>query len=355
MSKPPPKKPFTPAKRGQKDAKEKPKALPPPPYRARLSLADHVRRNMAAVQRTAYQHRVAMLVRHPVACTAEQAHCQLQLPAPLRTSVDAAAAPPATARHEAPVSGLMVHHSTHSWLIVDGPEEAVAAYVAALHERHADNACVVLVQLNVNRPMFVQTTTVYRCAEALQPRQPKSAAIDEELEAMDEGERALALNRMLLQKMLAACQLWSEEHRPMGGMGGMEEIGSVSDDAAPSMSADGDAETAVQFASKTPFAAVDVGANDSLVDGAAATEDGDDEEVEEEMSVHSFGHALPDLALMERLLLAKETLGAREFVGMFKRIASEGNYGEQVWPMPFDFTPDNLYDWGRYDINLIFK
>lgn len=29
-------------------------------------------------------------------------------------------------------------------------------------------------------------------------------------------------------------------------------------------------------------------------------------------------------------------------------------YDDNVWPIPFDPTPNNTFDWGTYDINLTF-
>lgn len=43
-----------------------------------------------------------------------------------------------------------------------------------------------------------------------------------------------------------------------------------------------------------------------------------------------------------------------EYSQMICEIPENSNYGESVWPVPFDFTPNNIFDWGPYDINLTF-
>lgn len=63
---------------------------------------------------------------------------------------------------------------------------------------------------------------------------------------------------------------------------------------------------------------------------------------------------LPEVALIEYVLNIEQLLTINEFGELFDFIPQFQYYDELVWPVPFDFTPDNVYDWGRYDINLIF-
>lgn len=63
---------------------------------------------------------------------------------------------------------------------------------------------------------------------------------------------------------------------------------------------------------------------------------------------------LPEAALIEYVLNIEQLLTINEFGALFDFIPQFQYYNEMVWPIPFDYTPDNVYDWGRYDINLIF-
>lgn len=63
---------------------------------------------------------------------------------------------------------------------------------------------------------------------------------------------------------------------------------------------------------------------------------------------------LPEVALIEYVLNIEQLLTVSEFGELFDFIPQFQYYDELVWPIPFDYTPDNVYDWGRYDINLIF-
>lgn len=63
---------------------------------------------------------------------------------------------------------------------------------------------------------------------------------------------------------------------------------------------------------------------------------------------------LPEVALIEYVLNIEQLLTITEFGELFDFIPQFEYYDELVWPIPFDYTPDNVYDWGRYDINLIF-
>lgn len=63
---------------------------------------------------------------------------------------------------------------------------------------------------------------------------------------------------------------------------------------------------------------------------------------------------LPEVALIEYVLNIEQLLTIIEFGELFDFIPQFQYYEELVWPIPFDYTPNNVYDWGRYDINLIF-
>lgn len=63
---------------------------------------------------------------------------------------------------------------------------------------------------------------------------------------------------------------------------------------------------------------------------------------------------LPEAALIDYVLKTEQLLTLGEFAAIFNSIPPFDYYDERVWPIPADYTPDNVYDWGKYDINLIF-
>lgn len=64
--------------------------------------------------------------------------------------------------------------------------------------------------------------------------------------------------------------------------------------------------------------------------------------------------ALPETSLVDYVLRNEMLLALGEFVANFERIPHFDYYNELVWPIPYDFTPKNVYDWDIYDVNMIF-
>lgn len=63
---------------------------------------------------------------------------------------------------------------------------------------------------------------------------------------------------------------------------------------------------------------------------------------------------LPEVSLIEYVLQTEQLMAFHEFESLYGLIPTYEYYDEGVWPVPSDFTPENVYDWGLYDINLIF-
>lgn len=80
-------------------------------------------------------------------------------------------------------------------------------------------------------------------------------------------------------------------------------------------------------------------------------EDADDELPFEPIDVQKL---LPEVALIEYVLQVDLLMTLKQFLDIFEFIPPFEHYDEKVWPIPYDFTPDNIYDNGKYDINLIF-
>lgn len=67
-----------------------------------------------------------------------------------------------------------------------------------------------------------------------------------------------------------------------------------------------------------------------------------------------YSKLLPEAALIDYVLKTEQNFHIQDFANRFELVPEFEHYDEQVWPIPYDFTPNNVYDWGRYDINLVF-
>jgi hypothetical protein len=47
-------------------------------------------------------------------------------------------------------------------------------------------------------------------------------------------------------------------------------------------------------------------------------------------------------------------MSLENFAEIYGKIPSHVCYAENVWPVIFDFIPNNVFNWQRYDINLNF-
>lgn len=63
---------------------------------------------------------------------------------------------------------------------------------------------------------------------------------------------------------------------------------------------------------------------------------------------------LPEVSLLDYVLQVDHLMTMDTFFSLFESVPSFEHYDEKVWPIPYDFTPNNIYDNGKYDINLIF-
>lgn len=62
----------------------------------------------------------------------------------------------------------------------------------------------------------------------------------------------------------------------------------------------------------------------------------------------------PDSMLLEAILNMTDLQTITDYSNVICQIPSFYGYSETVWPIPYDFTPDNVFDWNEYDINLNF-
>lgn len=267
-------------------------AFATPGYRSRRTLADHVKRNMSNANTHCYMQRIIAIASHRTQPATEDA---------LHGLHDHIARAADAAEFSESSHGLVVHYSTHSWLLVDAPEQSIGAFCRALaseHEQHFGGVRIVLVYANISRRMFQHSGMLYwHVAEATPICDIKS---DTSLHD-SEDELLARSHQLLVHKILATCQAISEQQ--VGNE--MEREAAATSNVAPELS---------------PI----------------------------------YVGMLPAVPLIDCMLRCRYMLGLDEFVNMFERIPANECYGEQIWPIAHDFTPDNLYDWGRYDINLIF-
>lgn len=80
--------------------------------------------------------------------------------------------------------------------------------------------------------------------------------------------------------------------------------------------------------------------------------DDSDAESDIKQSDH-FTKLLPELGLIEYILHIEQLLSIEEFANMCNHVPAYQYYNEQVFPIPYDYVPLNLFDSGRYDVNIV--
>lgn len=84
------------------------------------------------------------------------------------------------------------------------------------------------------------------------------------------------------------------------------------------------------------------------------------DEIEENKTIRSkfltglYIKILPDTDLIDFILTIPTIQSIVDYGKIFGRIPDDIEYDGQVWPVPYDFLPNNVFDWGKYDINLTF-
>ncbi|XP_037044817.1 uncharacterized protein LOC119080512 [Bradysia coprophila] len=61
---------------------------------------------------------------------------------------------------------------------------------------------------------------------------------------------------------------------------------------------------------------------------------------------------LPQIELLEKILRIPSLQSITEFADIFCCVPEFFDYETNVWPHPYDFLPDNVFDWGKFDVNL---
>lgn len=62
----------------------------------------------------------------------------------------------------------------------------------------------------------------------------------------------------------------------------------------------------------------------------------------------------PDSHSLDTILEMDELQSISDYCKILNEIPSFSSYGENIWPIPYDFIPSNAFDFSEYDINLNF-
>lgn len=61
---------------------------------------------------------------------------------------------------------------------------------------------------------------------------------------------------------------------------------------------------------------------------------------------------LPQTEMIEKILKITSLQTIEKFAKIYGCIPEFFDYETNVWPHPYDFLPDNVFDWGKFDVNL---
>ncbi len=61
---------------------------------------------------------------------------------------------------------------------------------------------------------------------------------------------------------------------------------------------------------------------------------------------------MPQVDLIEKILKITALQSIAEFADIYCCVPEFFDYETNVWPHPYDFLPDNVFDWGKFDVNL---
>lgn len=67
-----------------------------------------------------------------------------------------------------------------------------------------------------------------------------------------------------------------------------------------------------------------------------------------------YKHFTPDPTLLDAVLDMNELQSITDYSDVISQIPAFFGFAEQVWPIPHDLTPNNVFNWKEYDINLNF-
>lgn len=277
----------------------KPAAVVVPPFRTRRTLAEYVQEHQQRTQNTSYWQRVVAVAAHSATIGTPAPDAVHQLIRQLIRSVNAKA--PECDQ----IRGLSVHYTGHTWLMVSGHEQRVGLFFSELRshqDEHFAAVRIVIATTNCDQQIFRRPRMLYRFVEPAKVLNLRSTG-------GRDNEAAVLYIKQLLKKVMSV------------------SVAIVDEDS-------------------------DRAETNAYDEAAADAYDDNDNTMHE--AAPSYGELLPEAALIEYALAAEHLLTLDEFVALFERRPEFQYYSERVWPIPYDFTPKDVYVWGKYDINLIF-
>uniref|UniRef100_A0A182P5K8 BLUF domain-containing protein n=1 Tax=Anopheles epiroticus TaxID=199890 RepID=A0A182P5K8_9DIPT len=263
-----------------------------PSFQNRRTLADHVKDNMLCAGRKSYFQRIVYVGRHPkvTGMTLRDRFLKLIKELQERTT------------NEIKLFGLMINFDGYTVHMVESAEETVGEYMHTLAASGLfEESRVVLVYNNINQRFFRKL--VWRVSDYLAELKRTE---------LDQRDPNLTQNTIdaFMVKVYKLCKMVREEE--------LDE-------------------------SKLPAGARR--SNHTFLTGTAFKSLYLDEIYEE----HT-----PDIAVLEHLLGLKCLFTVPEYAAFYGRLPDVTSFRDVVWPIPKDLTPYDVFEAGKYDVNLTF-
>uniref|UniRef100_A0A182S5D4 BLUF domain-containing protein n=1 Tax=Anopheles funestus TaxID=62324 RepID=A0A182S5D4_ANOFN len=263
-----------------------------PSFQNRRTLADHVKDNMLCAGRKRYFQRIVYVGRHPKVTGMTLRDRFLKLIKDLQECTT----------NEIKLFGLMINFDGYTVHMVESAEETIGEYMHTLAACDLfEDSRVVLVYNNINQRFFRKL--VWRASDYLNEL-PRT-----ELDQRDPNLTQNTIDAFLV-KVYKLCKMVREEE--------LDE--SKSRHRKPS----GERVILIGSAFKSLYL---------------------DENYEE----HT-----PDIGVLEYLLGLKCLFTVPEYAMFYGKLPDVTSFRDRVWPIPKDLTPYDVFETGKYDVNLTF-
>lgn len=265
---------------------------PAPPFRSRQTLAEHVRDNMVLANRLGHLHRIGVVAKNTGSNT------RMDIKELLETTFRKING---KGKSTELISGIVVLYETHTIMVLTGTERyfgLMAEKLRHLVSEYFGVARVVFVHCNANQVNILYSDYFYLITL-----------------------RFIAKQRFTEGILFRNCDT---QHM-----------------VAPSSITRGDLENTQQMVEILMFVCKIISQNEENLKHFKAEEE-----------PVNFLRMLPTVSLIDNVLKIDQLMTLDYFFSIFELTLSYEHYDEIVWPIPNDFTPDHVYDNGKYDINL---
>lgn len=277
-----------------------------PSFQNRRTLADHVKDNMLCAGRKSYFQRIVYVGRHPKVTGMTLRDRFLKLIKELQECTVC----------EIKLFGLMINFDGYTVHMVESAEETVGEYLRTLAAADLfEESRVVLVYNNINQRLFRKL--VWRVSDYL--NELKRTELDQRDPNLTQG----TINAFLVQ-VYQLCKMVREEELDESKFNSQREC--------------------VFVCLRIVFHGFCASCSPSLL-GSAFKSLYLDENYEE----HT-----PDIAVLEYLLGLKCLFTVPEYASFYGRLPDVSSFRDRVWPIPKDLTPYDVFETGKYDVNLTF-